>query len=128
MRRGSRSGPSDETANATPTVAASVCAVVVRPAALRTMALRRGRTARTRPSERPTQSPTPTSRPSCISRPGSRERTGPRSVQHAKAPRGGAGPALRPDVEGAAVDGCDAARHETGLQVFGELVIPAELA
>src|SRR3954469_2324885 len=87
MRRGSRSGPRDETANATPTFAASVCAVVVRPAALRTMALRRGRTARTRPSERPTQSPTPTSRPSCISRPGSRERTGPRSVQTSKAPR-----------------------------------------
>lgn len=39
MRRGSMSGPSDETTNATSTFAASVCAVVVRPAALRTIAL-----------------------------------------------------------------------------------------
>ena len=34
---------------------------------------------------------------------------------------------FRPDVECAAMDGRDASRHETGLQVFGELVIPAEL-
>ena len=40
---------------------------------------------------------------------------------------GADGAALRPDVEGAAVDGRDASRHETGLQVFGELGIPAEL-
>ena len=33
----------------------------------------------------------------------------------------------RPDVVGAAMNGRDAARHEAGLQVFGELVVPAEL-
>src|ERR1700746_2971830 len=87
MRRGSRSGPSDETTNATSTFAASVCAVVVRPAGLRPIALRRGTTLRIRPSDRPTQSPTATSRPSCISRPGRRERTGPSAVQTSKAPR-----------------------------------------
>src|SRR2546430_244610 len=87
MRRGSRSGPSDETANATSTFAASVCAVVVRPAAFRTMALRRGRTTRIRPSLSPTQSPAPTSRPSCLSRPGRRERRAPASVQTSNAPR-----------------------------------------
>ena len=37
------------------------------------------------------------------------------------------GAGLRPDVEGAAMNGRDASRHETGLQVFGELVVPAEL-
>jgi hypothetical protein len=41
---------------------------------------------------------------------------------------GSDGAGLRPDVEGAAMDGRDAARHETGLQVLGELGIPAELA
>ena len=45
--------------------AASVCAVVVRPAALRTIALRRGRTAcTTASSATATQSPTATSAPS----------------------------------------------------------------
>src|SRR5256885_5053880 len=87
MRRGSRSGPSDERANAPSTFAASVCAVVVRPAAFRTMALRRGRTTRIRPSLSPTQSPAPTSRPSCLSRPGRRERRAPASVQTSNAPR-----------------------------------------
>ena len=41
---------------------------------------------------------------------------------------GADGADLRPDVEGAAVDGRDASGHEAGLQVFGELGIPAELA
>src|SRR5207342_2201043 len=40
---------------------------------------------------------------------------------------GADGAGLRPDVEGAAMNGRDASRHETGLQVFGELVVPAEL-
>ena len=40
---------------------------------------------------------------------------------------GAEGAGLRPDVERAAVDGGDAARHQTGLQVFGELGVPAEL-
>jgi hypothetical protein len=40
---------------------------------------------------------------------------------------GADGAGFRPDVEGATMDGCDASRHEAGLQVFGELGIPAEL-
>ena len=40
---------------------------------------------------------------------------------------GADGAGFRPDVEGASVDGRDAARHEAGLQVFGELGVPAEL-
>ena len=112
MRRGSRSGPSDETANATSTFAASVCAVVVSPAAFRTIALRRGRTVRIRPSARPTQSPAPDVDA---------------LVDEPSGQPGADGAALRPDVEGAPVDGCDASRHETGLQVFGELGVPAEL-
>ena len=41
---------------------------------------------------------------------------------------GADGTGFRPDVEGASMDGRDASRHETGLQLFGELVVPAELA
>ena len=112
MRRGSRSGPSDETANATSTFAASVCAVVVRPAAFRTMALRRGRTVRIRPSRKP--DPVAGADVEAL-------------VHQPSGQAGADGAGLRPDVERAAMDGGDAARHEAGLQVFGELGVPAEL-
>ena len=106
MRRGSSSGPSDVTTNATSTFAASVCSSDVRPAACRTIALRRGSTVRISPSARPTQSPTATSRFSCSSRPGRRVRTR---------------PAGRLDVVGGAMRRHDPSRHEAGLQLFGEL-------
>src|SRR5262249_44414230 len=110
MRRGSSSGPSDDTTNAISTFAASVCASDVFPAALRTIALRRGKTLRISPSLNPTQSPTATSAPSCTSRPGSRVRSGP------------------PDVVRCAMRSDDAARLEAGAQFSGELGTPPERA
>ena len=53
MRRGSSSGPSELTMNATSMFAARVCANVARPAAFRTSALERGATVRISPSPRP---------------------------------------------------------------------------
>src|SRR5579864_2541750 len=87
MRRGSSSGPSDVTTNAISTFAASVCWSDVRPAACRTIALRRGTTERISPSPSPTQSPTATSTLSCSSRPGSRVRTAPVAVATSYAAR-----------------------------------------
>ena len=87
MRRGSRSGPSEDTMNARSTFAASVCDSDVRPAAFRTIALRRGSTTRTSPSPRPTQSPTATSTLSCTSRPGRLVRTISSAVCTSKAAR-----------------------------------------
>ena len=113
MRRGSRSGPSDVTMNATSTFAASVCASDVSPADLRTIALRRGSTARISPSPSPTQSPTATSTLSCISLPGQARTNGLVGRLH---------------VVRSAVRRDHASRHEAGLKLFGELRVPPERA
>ena len=114
MRRGSRSGPSDETTNATSTFAASVCAVVGQA----------GRVADDRAAARQHARGSVRRR----GRPSRRRRRRGRRAAACRAGGSGRVAGFRPDVERAAVSGRDAARHETGLQVFGELVVPAELA
>ena len=69
------------------TFATSVCSFVARPAALRTIALRRGRTESTTPSLSAIQSPTATSVPANEKRPGIRTRDVPAAVATSSSPR-----------------------------------------
>src|SRR5258708_2212683 len=99
MRRGSSSGPSELTTNATSTFAASGWESDVLPAAERTIALRRGSTDRICEPASPTEAPVATSTPSWRGGPGRLARTVPCTVRKSNAPRWTATTraAVRPD-------------------------------
>ena len=111
MRRGSSSGPSEETTKRDVDVRDERLQRVARPAALRTMALRRGSTESTESPASAIQSPTATSVPSWAKRPGMRTRSTAGLGRH---------------VELSAMDGDHTPRLVAGREVLGVLGSPAE--
>ncbi len=111
MRRGSSSGPSELTTNATSMFAASVCARVARPAAFRTSALERGKHG----SDQSVAEAHPVA-----------DRDIGVLVQEPPGQAGAHELVLGLHVVRGAVRRDDASRHEAGLQLLGERGIPAE--